>query len=62
MPSEPEAPAGTVDDDLLRRALEAGDPLRGRELLPFTLTPAEMRAEVECRMEARPDKRSRGGK
>ncbi|HCT76336.1 MAG TPA: hypothetical protein DGG94_13940 [Micromonosporaceae bacterium] len=36
-----------IDDDLLRRALEAGDPLRGKELLPFTLTPAEMRSEVD---------------
>lgn len=35
------------DEDLLRRALEADDSLRGRDPLPFTLTPAEMRAEVE---------------
>lgn len=37
------------EDALLRRALQARDPLRGRELLPMTMTPEEMRAEADRR-------------
>jgi hypothetical protein len=39
-----------IDTDLLRRALQARDPAHGKALVPFTLTPAEMRSEAERRL------------